>query len=109
MTQSESFYTNLLIPYFKGVKQFHLKSGKYVDILSKNLAIEVDFTHKWAESIGQSLVYAFESGKRPCIVFIFDYSKDVKLLTGILPVLKRLCITVYTIDVFTREIKLRLE
>lgn len=109
MAQPEKFYTDLLVPYFNGVKQFCLPSGKLIDILSKEYSIEVDFTHKWAESIGQSLVYAHESGKRPCIVFIFDFVKDSKLLLSVLPVLTRLCIRLYTIDVFTREIKLRLE
>ena len=41
-----------------------------VDCLTSNYAIEVDFSKKWAESIGQSLYYAEMTGKKPAIGLI---------------------------------------
>lgn len=106
---NESFYQGILIDHFKGIQNYHLPSGKICDIVNNELAIEVDFTHKWAEAVGQSLQYALETDLRPCIVFIYNYSKDFYLLNSVVPLLKRLCIKVYLIDVFTRNIKLILD
>ncbi|MBZ0218085.1 MAG: hypothetical protein K8F25_16130 [Fimbriimonadaceae bacterium] len=41
-----------------------------VDCLSATHAIEVDWADKWAESIGQALYYAYETGKEPGIVLV---------------------------------------
>lgn len=106
---NEKFYQVILRDHFKGIENYHLPSGKICDILNDELAIEVDFVRKWAESIGQSLQYAMETDNRPCIVFIYNYSKDYYLLHSVMPLLKRLCIKVYSIDVFTRQIKLLLD
>lgn len=43
-----------------------------VDIETRYYAIEVDFSRKWAEAVGQSLYYAHLTGKRPGIVLIGD-------------------------------------
>lgn len=102
----EKFYQEILRDHFKGVEFLRLASGKIVDLVTDELVIEIDFTHKWAESIGQSLVYASEAKKRPCIVFIYDYSKDSYLLRSIMPVLYKYMIKVYTIGVFDRSINL---
>ena len=47
-----------------------LEGGTRADLVSKDFAIEVDWSDKWAESIGQSLYYALVLGKRPGIVLI---------------------------------------
>jgi hypothetical protein len=103
----ESVYRDVCCLSFQGVKEFRLSSGKVIDIVTNIFAIEVDYTHKWAESIGQALQYAYESGKKPCIVFIYDYSKDYALLNSVLPTIKRLYITLYTIDLRTRKIEIK--
>ena len=41
-----------------------------VDCLTDTHAIEYDFGHKWAESVGQSLHYAANTGRRAGIVLI---------------------------------------
>jgi hypothetical protein len=102
----ERLYTELIRDKFFGVMNFHTNTGKIVDVLSKEYAIEVDFTHKWAEAIGQCLQYAYETNRSPCIVFIYDSVRDFRLLHSIRYTLKRLCITVYTIDYLTRDIYL---
>ena len=45
-------------------------SGTYVDCLSKTHAIEVDFSVKWAEAVGQSLHYASTLRKTPGVIII---------------------------------------
>ena len=90
---------------FKGVSGYRLPSGKVVDILSGVYAIEVDFVSKWAESIGQSLQYAYESGKLPCIIFIYDEIDNRILLNSIRPLLTQLNIKVFTMDVRTFFLK----
>lgn len=48
----------------------YLPSGTEVDCISDTHAIEVDFSAKWAEAIGQALHYAAELRKRPGIILI---------------------------------------
>ena len=45
--------------YCEGMElEKHLPSGGYVDCLSPDYAIEVEWAHHWAEAVGQSLYYA---------------------------------------------------
>ena len=48
------------------------------DCLTETHAIEFDFGNKWAEAIGQSLHYSFQTGKKPGIVLIVEDIKDQK-------------------------------
>ena len=50
------------------------------DCLTDDYAIEVDFSHKWAEAIGQSLHYASMTGQQAGIVLIVEENKDKKHL-----------------------------
>jgi hypothetical protein len=47
-----------------------LPNGTRVDCITDHLAIEVDWTHKWAEAIGQSLLYAAATEKLPAIILV---------------------------------------
>jgi hypothetical protein len=94
----EKVYQEKIREIFKGVSDYHLPSGKIIDVLSGVYAIEVDFVSKWAESIGQSLQYAYESGKLPCIVFIYDEIENRILLNSVRPLLIQLNIKVFTMD-----------
>jgi len=46
--------------------------------LTNTYAIEFDFGKKWAEAIGQSLYYSFQTGKRAGVVLILESEKDRK-------------------------------
>ncbi len=46
------------------------------DCLTETHAIEFNFSNKWAESIGQSMFYALQTGKRAGIVLIQDSPRD---------------------------------
>ena len=41
-----------------------------VDLLSSEYAIEVDWSRKWAEAVGQSLYYAAVTGRRPAVILL---------------------------------------
>lgn len=47
-----------------------LPNGTRVDCLTDRLAIEVDWTHKWAEAIGQSMLYSATTDKLPGIILV---------------------------------------
>lgn len=53
----------------------HLPSGGYVDCLSAEYAIEVDWASKWAEAVGQSLYYADATGRKPGIILLCEESE----------------------------------
>jgi hypothetical protein len=50
--------------------EYRLWDASRVDLLSDEYAIEVDFSHKWSEAVGQSLYYALVTGKKPAIVLL---------------------------------------
>lgn len=45
-------------------------AGTFIDCLAPHVAIEIDWTEKWAESIGQSLHYAAETDLLPAAILI---------------------------------------
>jgi hypothetical protein len=57
----------------------HLPNGTHVDCLTDDYAIEVDFSNKWAEAIGQSLMYAAELERLPGIILICRQGMDPSL------------------------------
>jgi len=53
-----------------GITEFRTKDGTYVDCLTEEHAIEVEFDYNWKEAIGQSLHYAESTEKKAAILFI---------------------------------------
>jgi len=54
----------------RGVIEARLPDRTRVDCLTDEYAIEYDFTHKWAEAIGQALHYGLMTGRQPVVVLI---------------------------------------
>lgn len=52
--------------------------GGRVDILTDELAIEVDWAPKWKESIGQALWYGLQTGKQAGIILILKEADDYR-------------------------------
>ena len=73
--KNERFYQDQLC---QGKKEFVLSDRTRVDCLTSTHAIEYDFAPKWAEAIGQSLGYAFETNKKAGIVLILRKQSDNK-------------------------------
>lgn len=59
----------------------HMPNGTRADCVSETHAWEIDFAHKWAEALGQSLNYAAETGKTPGIILICKRGTEARCLT----------------------------
>ena len=75
---NERYYQNVWCKENNGITEYILPDKTRVDCLTKNYAVEFDFAHKWAESVGQSLYYAKMTDKKPAIVLIMESDNDDK-------------------------------
>ena len=73
--QSERYYQE---QHCSGQIEYVLPDRTRIDCLTDTHAIEYDFSHKWAEAIGQSLGYALETNKKAGIVLIIRRKQDLK-------------------------------
>lgn len=62
----------------KGETEHRLSDQTRVDCLTDEYAIEVEFSRKWAEAIGQSLFYSLHTGKKAGIALIINGNKEYK-------------------------------
>ena len=53
-----------------GVTEYRTPYGTYVDCLTEDLAIEVEYDYNWKESIGQALHYAEATNRSAAILLI---------------------------------------
>ena len=75
---NEKYYQTQLCNELGGVMEQSLLDRTRIDCLTDEYAIEVDFSKKWAEAVGQSLYYAEMTGKKPAVGFIVGESKTEK-------------------------------
>lgn len=78
--EKEVYYQHIFCDSKNGVAEFVLEDRSRVDCLTSTEAIEVDFAHKWAESIGQALLYANMLDKEPAVLLIVN-DKSTKYVT----------------------------
>ena len=81
--------------YCDGTIEFILPDRTRIDCLTDKYAIEFDFASKWAEAIGQSLHYAYMTGRDPAIYLILESRKDMRFVK----ILTTLC-NIYGIKLF---------
>lgn len=65
-----------------------LPDGLRCDCLTDTHAVEVDFGHKWAESIGQALLYGEQTHRRPGVVLVLETQADVRGLARLRQVVR---------------------
>ncbi len=65
----ESLWRDALAEALHGRVEVRVPEGR-IDVLTEEEAIEVDFQHKWKEGLGQCLVYARATGRRPVLALI---------------------------------------
>lgn len=65
----ESAWSDALSKKMDGLREKHVSSGR-IDVLTQDLAIEVEKIDKWHEGIGQALHYGLYSGKHPTLAII---------------------------------------
>ena len=63
-----------------GVTEYRTSYGTYVDCLTRDLAIEVEYDYNWKESIGQALHYAEATGRSAGILLIIRNKSNVNYL-----------------------------
>ena len=83
----EKCYQNFFAKRINGTTEVLMPDNTRCDILTENLAIEVDFAPKWAEAIGQSLHYAKMVNRQAGIVIVIRKKIDhlhVKKLLGVI-------------------------
>ena len=71
--------------YCVGTIEFILPDRTRIDCLTDKYAIEFDFAPKWAEAIGQSLHYAYMTGRVPGIYLILESRKDMRFVKILSP------------------------
>ena len=75
-TKLEKHYQALWCNQVKGKMEVVLSDGSRCDCVTLTNAVEVDFAHKWAESIGQSLLYSALTGKRAGVLLIMKQGDE---------------------------------
>ena len=63
-----------------GLTEHKTSYGTYVDCLTEDLAIEVEYDYNWKESIGQALHYAEATGRSASILLIIRSKSNVNYL-----------------------------
>lgn len=84
--QKERYYQEKFAKIVNGEMEVVLKDKTRVDIVTNDYAIEVDFAHKWAEAIGQSLYYAKELNKKPGILLVWSGDNEIRYLNRLMEV-----------------------
>lgn len=80
-----------------GILEHRLPDGTRVDCLTKDYAAEVEYAPKWAESIGQALYYAQNTGRKPGVVMIIRNHDEERFLKRLRSVAKEQNIKVWTV------------
>lgn len=75
---TERYYQLKIQEQIGGVTEYVLDDGSRVDLLLPNKAIEIDWDHKWAEGIGQSLYYGIKTSRPPVVLLLTDNQTNNK-------------------------------
>ena len=81
-TKNERYYQLKCNETLQGKVEYKLPDATRVDILTEDLAIEVDFAKKYYEAIGQACHYAEMTGKKPAILLIVREKYEEKYIAA---------------------------
>lgn len=84
----ERFYQDIAAAKYDGKTEKRLPDGTRCDIVTATHAIEVDFADKWAEAIGQSLNYGFQTNLKSGILLILEDPSDERHLLKVQSVIQ---------------------
>ena len=84
----------------EGITEYRTIYGTYIDCLTEDFAIEVEYDYNWKESIGQALHYAEATNRNPGILFIKRSKSKKNYLNELHNTIDKfiLPITVFVID-----------
>lgn len=85
----EKAYQDKWCAEMNGQTEVVLPDRARVDCVTKDYAVEIEFAHKWAESIGQSLYYGIALKKKPGVVLIVAPWGDEKYVARFKAVAKK--------------------
>lgn len=92
-------YQEYFAEWIGGETEILLGDRSRVDILTEDYAIEIDYSYKWAEGIGQALFYAEKTGRQPGVVLILARRKTYEnYISRILVVAVKYGIIVWSIS-----------
>ena len=77
-SQRESWYQEVWCTGMGGKVEHRLEDGRRIDCLTDTHAIEVEFSHKWPEAVGQSLDYSMLTRKKAGIVLIINKGESLE-------------------------------
>lgn len=78
--RNEAYYAERWCAEAGGREEVTLPSGARADCITEEFAVEVDWSNKWAEGLGQAMHYASETGKRAAVVLlIHEKSKNAEI------------------------------
>tara|TARA_R110002072_G_scaffold238769_3_gene396398 strand:- start:18886 stop:19305 length:420 start_codon:yes stop_codon:yes gene_type:complete len=69
-SDNEPAWSKYLAAKLGGVAEYRTIDNSRCDVLTDDYAIEVEWVKKWKESIGQSLLYAELTGRRPKVILL---------------------------------------
>ena len=96
---NEKYYQTILCNELGGVMEQSLLDRTRIDCLTDEYAIEVDFSKKWAESIGQSLYYAEMTERKPAVgLIVANTKKDKRHLKRLNIIADRYDIKIFIIE-----------
>jgi hypothetical protein len=74
--ETEADFQEKLRESLGGIKEYRLDDGTRVDLLLPKYAVEIDWEHKWAEGIGQSIYYGLKTNRAPLVILLAESSPD---------------------------------
>ena len=96
---NEKYYQTQFCNALDGVMEQRLLDRSRIDCLTDEYAIEVDFSKKWAESVGQSLYYAHMTEKKPAVgIIVGDTNSDRRNMKRLNVLTKKYGIKIFEIE-----------
>lgn len=96
---NEKYYQTQLCNELGGVMEQSLLDRTRIDCLTEEYAIEVDFSKKWAESVGQSLYYAEMTEKKPAVgLIVWNTEKDKRHMKRLETLAEKYGIKIFKIE-----------
>lgn len=84
-----------LAPKYNAQVEVRMPDGTRCDLLNDVYAIEVDFSRKYAESVGQATLYSIWTGRKPAVILLSRGNEDKLHILRAKLVCERLGVTLF--------------
>lgn len=86
----EKYWVNALSERLNGATEVTIPHGR-VDILTQQIALEVDFLQKWHEGLGQAIHYASVTGRKGALALILPAQTQNHSNHSLIEIISELC------------------